>query len=395
MKNVSILLIVAFILFFAYRSCTKGYDRYAFFVHAEDSTLFASRLSSSDPRIMDHGRRLKEEILLMDREVDCGDGPGEGRLRWYVCSGIDCDEGWEQSFIKRKKTSGEVKTPMDDHDLQKIEEYNRYQPENALRDAELDIGQGTLRLFCLDIEEVPEPIAIAGDPEALPSHEWVSIGVGCTDTIHSEDCPSEYRKAMENALSYGIGYNKAITRHFNLKLKQHRDRLPNSTLEFLGAESDWRAVQMELRDIQPLFGGRDVWVDGSGNVCVRSVQTTAGGLEEKIYRLPQEESAAERTLEAFIAQDFLSLCIPEQTGPPDHGRPEIRLTNFRGQLHEMTGWDPPLSGSDPVVEQRFRAVYRALLRLESVAKETAEPLHRGVYGDPKRWTKILREAKGS
>jgi len=292
-----------------------------------------------------------------------------------------------------KKTSSEVKINMDDYDLQKINEYNRYQPENALRDAELDIDQGTIKIFYLDIEEVPEPLAIDGDPEKLLSYESVSIGIGCIDPINSDDCPPEYRTAMENAHSYGMGYNKAIARHFKLKLKQHHDRLPNSTFEFLGTPSDWHAVHMELRDIQPIFGGRDVWVDGSGNVLVRSVQTTPQDLEEKIYPLTLDESAVERILEAFISQDFLSLCIPEQSAPPDHGRPEIILTNFRGQRHAVASWDPPLPGSDPVVEQRFRTLYREFLRLESMARETTEPLHNGVYGDDNNWTNILKKQK--
>ncbi len=282
---------------------------------------------------------------------------------------------------------------MDDYDFQKIDEYNRYQPESALQDAELDIERGAVGIFFLDIEEVPEPIAIDEDLEKLASYEHVSIGTGCTDLIHSEDCPHEYRKAMDNALSYGMAYNKAIARHFNLKLKQHRDRLPNSTLEFLGPESDWRAVQMELRDIQPIFGGRDVWMDGSGNVCVRSVRTTPQALEEKIYRLTLDESAVERIFDRFIARDFISLSIPEQSGPPDHGRPEIAVTNCRGQRHGVTGWDPPLSGSDPVAEQRFRAVYSAFLGLESMARETAEPLHSGVYGDDKNWANVLKKQR--
>ena len=102
MKNIITLLIVFAFLFFAYRSCTKGYDAYAFFVHVKDATIFKSRLSPSDTRIIDRGRRLKNDIILMDKEVDKGDGPQKGTLRWYGCSGIDCDEGWEHSFLPDK-----------------------------------------------------------------------------------------------------------------------------------------------------------------------------------------------------------------------------------------------------------------------------------------------------
>jgi hypothetical protein len=36
----------------------------------------------------------------MDNDIDSGDGPRQGKLRWYVCAGIDCDEGWENRFIQ-------------------------------------------------------------------------------------------------------------------------------------------------------------------------------------------------------------------------------------------------------------------------------------------------------
>jgi hypothetical protein len=102
MKNIITLLIVFSFLFFAYRSCTKGYDAYAFFVHVKDVTVFMSRLSPADTRIIDRGRRLKNDIILMDNEIDNGDGAHKGAFRWYGCSGIDCDEGWESSFLVEK-----------------------------------------------------------------------------------------------------------------------------------------------------------------------------------------------------------------------------------------------------------------------------------------------------
>ena len=71
----------------------------------------------------------------------------------------------------------------------------------------------------------------------------------------------------------------------------------------------------------------------------------------------------------------------------------LGVTNLRGQRHAVASWDPPLSGSDPVVEQRFRTVYREFLRLESMAKETTAPLYNGVYGDDNNWTNILKKQK--
>ncbi len=101
-KNIIVLLIFLAIPFFAYRSCTTGYDRYAFYVHVNDGAAFEARLAPSDARIIDRGRRLKDDIIIMDKDIDNGDGAKAGKLRWYVCSGIDCDEGWENSFLPVK-----------------------------------------------------------------------------------------------------------------------------------------------------------------------------------------------------------------------------------------------------------------------------------------------------
>lgn len=101
-KNIIALLIFLAIPFFAYRSCTSGYDKYAFYVHVNDETIFETRLDPSEARILDRGRRLIDEIIMMDKEMDNGDGANTGKLRWYVCSGIDCNEGWESSFLTEK-----------------------------------------------------------------------------------------------------------------------------------------------------------------------------------------------------------------------------------------------------------------------------------------------------
>ena len=102
LKNIILLVIVFAALIFLYRSCTEGYDDYAYFVHVVDETLFQEILSERDTRIIEHGRRLKTDIIAMDRALDQGDGATSGAIRWYGCMGIDCDEGWQRSFITPK-----------------------------------------------------------------------------------------------------------------------------------------------------------------------------------------------------------------------------------------------------------------------------------------------------
>lgn len=79
----------------------RAYNRYGFFVHVSDESVFTSQIEPCDPRIINHGRIKKEKIVGMDREIDNGDGRRKGKVRWYECYGIDCDEGWENRFSKR------------------------------------------------------------------------------------------------------------------------------------------------------------------------------------------------------------------------------------------------------------------------------------------------------
>jgi len=98
MKNIIILVIVFSTLFFLYRSCTKGYDNYAYFVQVNDEAVFTKILFEGDTRIIEHGRKLKIDVIAMDKDIDQGNGPNLGTIRWYNCMGIDCDEGWQRSF---------------------------------------------------------------------------------------------------------------------------------------------------------------------------------------------------------------------------------------------------------------------------------------------------------
>jgi hypothetical protein len=282
---------------------------------------------------------------------------------------------------------------MDDLIQKKAREYSLYRAENATEDAERDIKQNALKLFYLDFEEVPELMAIAEEPNHLPSFQHIYIGMGCIDPVQSEDCPSVYRSALENALAYGVCYNRTIAARFGLKLKTEPDYLPSETYDFLSLAGKWEHVQMELQDIQPLFGGRDIWVDGLGMALVRSVRPISRGLEETIFRLSLKSSDTERLFHAFISKDFISLRTSDEPAPPDQGRPTIILTNAGGRKHEVSYWDAPMPGSDLVAFERFQAVYKALLRLEMVAKETATAIHTGQYGSDKTWKNLLDKVK--
>ena len=76
----------------------RAYNKYAYYVHVSDEGIFSSKIDPKNTKILDHGRVEKGKIVNLDNEVDSGDGQEKGKVRWYECFGIDCDEGWENRF---------------------------------------------------------------------------------------------------------------------------------------------------------------------------------------------------------------------------------------------------------------------------------------------------------
>jgi len=122
--------------------------------------------------------------------------------------------------------------------------------------------------------------------------------------------------------------------------------------------------------VQPLFGGQDVYLDGSGDCILRAVDK---GLQEKRYRLKlaAEESQALRRM--CIRADLAYLEVKERPGVPDEAHPEISLTSAAGETRKVAKW-----ANDKV--PAFDKVYALLA---GMAKRTADlkPEFEGPY-DP-------------
>jgi hypothetical protein len=143
----------------------------------------------------------------------------------------------------------------------------------------------------------------------------------------------------------------------------------NATSKFLGPESDWPKCKVALRDIQGLFGGQDVYVDGSGDCIVRLVEK--GNEKRFSLKLAQEEAAALRRM--CIRSDLADLKIKERPGVPDEAHPEISLTSAAGETRKAAKW-----ANDKV--PAFDKVYAVLV---GISKRTADlkPTYEGKY-DP-------------
>ena len=66
-------------------------------MHVENEKVFETKILINT-EVKGHGRSLIEEIKFKDKAIDNGDGQHKKKYRWYVCKGVDCDEGWERRF---------------------------------------------------------------------------------------------------------------------------------------------------------------------------------------------------------------------------------------------------------------------------------------------------------
>lgn len=322
MKYVIIVSLVFLVLFFVYRACTKGYKKFGYFGHAKNEAVFQNNKQTGN-------KQMSSTTLEQD----------------------------------------------------KINEYLQYDPSKAAKDVEQDIRNHAIKLFYADLYEVPEILSIAADPHHLPPHTKIYIGTGCTDSYHSDDCSKAYGDAMDRALSYGRAYNIAMASHLKVELKtQYRDDL-NATQKFIDQPAQGRpGVKIELSDIQPIFGGRHILIDGgSGQVVVQTVRPQKQGLERRIYADSIDKDEMDKILEVFVQHDFVTLHDSEKTGPPDQGRPKITLENAKGVVHSVWNWDPPIQVGDTTMDERFHAIYRTLLKMETRAVETLEPISTDPY----------------
>jgi hypothetical protein len=142
----------------------------------------------------------------------------------------------------------------------------------------------------------------------------------------------------------------------------------NATQAFLGDESTWSAVQVELIDVHAMWGGRRISVAGTRQVVMQLVQP---GMRERRYELELSAAAWRHLLGVFIEHDFVTIEPPERPGIPDEARPQITLVNAVQDRWSVAKW----AG---VSEGRFEAVYRVLIELERLTQQL-EPVYEGPY----------------
>ena len=129
--------------------------------------------------------------------------------------------------------------------------------------------------------------------------------------------------------------------------------------------------KIELRDVQGLTGGRDIWFYADGRLIVQIVEPGNGGLVAKRYQTELPSDAFTLVKALCEAHHFLELNIPLRNGVPDEARPTITVWTASGQTHSVAKW-----GNDRHAD--FDAIYEQLLTL--VGRAQAErPEFEGPY----------------
>lgn len=77
---------------FSFYECYRGYNQYVHCVIVEEETDFMTGTRIISSKYIFDGRVLTDECTRKDNEIDHGDGPEKGKVRWLECFCIDCDE---------------------------------------------------------------------------------------------------------------------------------------------------------------------------------------------------------------------------------------------------------------------------------------------------------------
>lgn len=131
----------------------------------------------------------------------------------------------------------------------------------------------------------------------------------------------------------------------------------NKTAEFLIAEYAWDNASLELRDVQPLFGGVIVRLP-SWTMSEAFVSRIAPDGTETKYRLPLKwnENEKQKIIRLCVKHDLLTIQPEERPGIPDETRPTLILSNSRRESHTVSKWAD-------VADAHFDAIYHIMLGL--------------------------------
>ncbi|MBM4037630.1 MAG: hypothetical protein FJ290_03870 [Planctomycetes bacterium] len=128
-----------------------------------------------------------------------------------------------------------------------------------------------------------------------------------------------------------------------------------------------------LRDVQGLWGGRDLWLSGDGKLIVNVVDPRKGAKAVSQYGLQLSVEQLAATAKLVAERGFFKIEIPNRPGVPDEARPTITVRLTDGAEKTVAKW-----ANDKHAD--FDAIYGRLLSLCKLAQEKGKLLFQGPRG---------------
>ena len=129
--------------------------------------------------------------------------------------------------------------------------------------------------------------------------------------------------------------------------------------------------QSSLIDIQPLFGGQNLFLNSNGDIIAEIVR-----MREKIkckrYKFNVPKSKINEFKDLLNEHNFPKIDIPERAGVPDEARPKIKII-----LNDGSKWTKSKWANDK--HEDFDKIYGWMLNIINEAEEKYEPFYKGSF----------------
>jgi hypothetical protein len=138
-------------------------------------------------------------------------------------------------------------------------------------------------------------------------------------------------------------------------------------------------VMVILKDVQPLYGGQNLYLSRNGTGFCQLVSRHPGvpALFEKRYRFALPSDAMRELLQLISDHSFVDIASSVKPGLPDSAKPTISVRFASGKSVSVSRW---LHDN----HTDFDAIYRALLEVVKSSAQTGKLVDGRQY-DPK-WT---------
>ena len=161
----------------------------------------------------------------------------------------------------------------------------------------------------------------------------------------------------------------------------------NKTEEFLGSPDEREKVVLQFNDMNGLYGGRVIVVNGVGNALVQIVSpdNEQKKMWEKRYLFNISHAQLNDIFTDIINNDVLTIQLEDRSGNPDESRIHFFMTNGNNDFFKLETWEhsslpPDAYQNSP--RAKFDKACLVLKRLEHIAKTEKTPVQEGPYVHP-------------